>query len=170
MDELSEIKDSLTWEEYNEDESKLIIGHGKRESLNDVATSPEDTAYLHKGKGLMDEAALSENGGFYLQGIDKVMDALAVFKKCKSKVVYQTAVDDALEKLITYFEECKKYGGVRILRNKRHDYEDKLKDIRSEYLAKCQAFLADAEEKDEGYDEMLHQQELDEWFKKTVEK
>lgn len=170
VDELSEIKNSMSWEEFNEGEEKLTIGHGKRESLNDVATSPEDTAFLHKGKGLMDEAALSEKGGFYLQGIDKVMDALAVFKKCKSKVVYQTAVDDALEKLITYFEECKKYGGVRILRNKRHDYEEKLKGIRSEYLNKCQAILAEAEEVDEGYDEKLHQQELDEWFKTTVGK
>ena len=118
----------------------------------------------------MDEATLSVKGGFYLKGIDMVMDALVVFKKCKSKVVYQTAVDDALEKLISYFEECQKYGGVRILQNKRHNYEEKLKDIKSEYLTQCQAFLAEAEEQDEGYDEKLHQQELDEWFKTTVEK
>lgn len=170
VNELSEIKDSLTWEEYNEDEEKVTLGHGKRESLKDVATSPEDTAYLHKGKGLMDEASLSVKGDFYMRGIDLVMEALAVFKKCKSKVVYQTAVDDALEKLISYFEECKKYGGVRILQNKRHDYEEKLKDIRSEYLDKCQSYLAAAEEQDEGYDEKLHQQELDEWFKTTVKK
>ncbi len=169
-DELSEIKDSMTWTEYNEDEEKFSLGYGKRKSLNDMATSPEDTAYLHKGKGLMDEATLSVKGGFYLKGIDMVMDALVVFKKCKSKVVYQTAVDDALEKLISYFEECQKYGGVRILQNKRHDYEEKLKDIKSEYLTQCQAFLAEAEEQDEGYDEKLHQQELDEWFKTTVEK
>ena len=170
MDELSEIKDSMSWEEYNADESKLTIGHGKRGSLNDVATSPEDTAYLHKGKGVMEEASLSVKGGYYLQGIDKAMEALAVFKKCKSKVVYQTAVDDVLEKLISYFEECKKYGGVRILRGKRHDYEEKLKDVRSDYLAKCQEFLAEAEEKDEDYDGKLHQQEIHEWFKTTVEK
>ena len=169
MDELREIKDSLTWEEYDGDEEKLTIGHGKRESLKDVATSPEDTAYLHKGKGAMEEASLSVKGGYYLQGIDKAMEALAVFKKCNSKVVYQTAVDDALEKLISYFEECKKYGGVRILKGKRYDYEEKLKDVRSDYLPQCLAFLAEAKEKDEDYDGKLHQQEMDEWFKKTVE-
>ena len=134
-----------------------------------MATSPEDTACLHKGKGAMEEASLSVKGGYYLQGIDKAMEALAVFKKCKSKVVYQTAVDDALEKLISYFEECKKYGGVRILKGKRYDYEEKLKDVRSDYLPQCLAFLAEAKEKDEDYDGKLQQQEMDEWFKKTVE-
>ena len=165
VDELSEIKDSLTWEEYDEDEEKLTIGHGKRESLKDVATSPEDMAHVLRGKDLMKEATDNAHSGEYMQSINCIMNALMEFKQCKAEVLYQSSIDDALKELISFFELCQNKGGLRVLDGKKKAYEDVLNDLRSENLAKCQEYLRKSEEKNKRYDRELYDKEIDDMFK-----
>ena len=130
-----------------------------------MATTPEDTAHVHRGEDMMSDASDHAHSGNLMQGIDSIMDALMEFKQCKAQVLYQTTVDDALKELIRYFEQCRDEGGLRILDGKRKRYETVLTDLRSEYLKKCQEYLAQAEEKPEDYDEELQQQEIESWFK-----
>ena len=153
------------WEEYDEEEEGLIKHHGRRRTIQDVATTPEDTAHVHRGEDMMSDASDHAHSGNLMQGIDSIMDALMEFKQCKAQVLYQTTVDDALKELIRYFEQCRDEGGLRILDGKRKRYEAVLTDLRSEYLKKCQEYLAQAEEKPESYDEELQQQEIESWFK-----
>ena len=153
------------WTEYNADEEKITIGQGRRKPISDVATTPEDTAHVHRGEDMMSDASDHAHSGYLMQGIDSIMDALMEFKQCKAQVLYQTTVDDALKELIRYFEQCRDEGGLRILDGKRKRYETVLTDLRSEYLKKCQEYLAQAEEKPEDYDEELQQQEIESWFK-----
>lgn len=152
------------WEEYDEDEEKLTLKRGGK-PLNDVVTSPEDTAHVHRGEDMMKNATEHAHDGNLMQSIDSIMDALMEYKQCKSKVLYQTTVDGALKDLISYFEHCKKNGGLRILDGKREKYESVLADLKSEYLKESQDYLAQADEKPEGYDEELSQKSIDEIFK-----
>lgn len=165
VDELSEIKDSLTMEEYNEDEATLTIGHGKKESLKDVTTSPEDMAHVLRGKDFMKEATDNAHSGEYMQSVDCIMNALMEFKQCNAEVLYQSSIDDALKELISFFELCQNKGGLRILDGKKKAYEDVLNDLKSVYLAKCQEYLRKSEEKNKGYDRELCDKEIDPVFK-----
>ena len=153
------------WEEYNEEEEGLIKHQGRRKTIQDVATTPEDTAHVHRGKDMMGDASDHAHNGNLMQGIDSIMDALVEFKQCKSQVLYQTTVDDALKQLIRYFEQCRDEGGLRILDGKRNHYETVLADLKSGYLKKSQEYLAQSAEKHEGYDEELQQKEIESWFK-----
>ena len=153
------------WEEYNADEEKFTIGQGRRKTISDVATTPEDTAHVHRGEDMMSNASDHAHSGNLMQGINSIMDALVEFKQCKAQVLYQTTVDDALKELIRYFEQCRDEGGLRILDGKRKHYETVLSDLRSEHLKKCQEYLAQSEEKHEGFDKELKQREIDSWFK-----
>ena len=152
------------WEEYDEDEEKLTLRRGGK-PLNDVVTSPEDTAHVHRGEDMMKDATDHAHSGNLMQSIDSIMDALMEYKQCKSKVLYQTTVDGALKDLISYFEHCKKNGGLRILNGKREKYESVLADLKSEYLKESQDYLAQSQEKPEEYDEELSQKSIDEIFK-----
>jgi hypothetical protein len=151
---------------YDESNQGLVLG---RKSVRDVATSPEDTVHLAKGKDFMKEATDNSHSGEYMQSIDCIMRALTEFKQCKAEVLYQSSVNDALEALISYFEYCEGKGGIRILRSKRKNYEAVLSDLRSEHLAKCLEYLGKADEKDEGFDKELGEKEMASWFKNTVD-
>jgi hypothetical protein len=148
---------------YDESNQGLVLG---RKSVRDVATSPEDTVHLAKGKDFMKEATDNSHSGEYMQSIDCIIRALMEFKQCKAGVLYQSSVNDALEELISFFEYCKENGGVRILKGKRRDYEKVLSDLRSEHLAKCQDFLRKADEKDKGFDRELYDKEIESIFTK----
>lgn len=152
------------WEEYDADEEKITLRKGGK-PLNDVATSPEDIAHVHRGEEMMKEATEHAHDGNLMQSIDCIMDALMEYKQCKSKVLYQTTVDGALKDLVSYFEYCKNNGGLRILNGKREKYESVLADLKSEYLKESQDYLAQADKKPEGYDEELAQKSIDEIFK-----
>ena len=143
------------WEEFDEEGEGLILRTGGSKPINDVITSPEDTAHVHRGEEMMKEATDHAHSGNLMQGIDSIMDALVEFKQCKAQVLYQTTVDDALKELIRYFEQCRDEGGLRILDGKRNHYENVLADLRSEHLKKCKEYLAQSAEKHEGYDEEL---------------
>lgn len=153
------------WEEYNGEDEGLIVHQGRRKNIQDMATSPEDTAHVHRGEDMMSDASDHAHSGNLMQGIDSIMDALTEFKQCKAKVLYQTTVDDALKELIRYFEQCRDEGGLRILKGRREKYVSVLADLRSDHLKKCQDYLAQAEDKPKGYDKELKQQEIDSWFK-----
>lgn len=156
---------SHTWFEYNEEQRSLTERHGKRPALKDVATSPEDMAHVLRGKDLMKEATDNAHSGEYMQSIDCIMNALKEFKQCKADVLYKSSVDDALKELISFFELCQNKGGLRVLYDKKKDYEVVLSDLRSEYLAKCQEYLSKAEEKDKQYDKEYHKKAKDDMFK-----
>lgn len=156
---------SNLWTEYSEEEEKLSLNRGGRKPLNDMITSPEDTACVHRGEDMMKDASDHAHSGNLMQGIDSIMDALVEFKQCKAQVLYQTTVDDALKELVRYFKQCKDEGGLRILKGKRRQYETVLADLRSEHLKECQNYLSQSEEKPEGYDEELQQREIESWFK-----
>ena len=155
-------KNNTEWE-YIDEEEKVIAPGGKN-SLKMVTTSPEDLDHLLKGNNIIVEADKHSDGGYMLKAIDRIIDAFAEFKKCRSELLYKSNVDEALVKLIGYFEECRKYGGLRILKGKRQDYEESLSGLKSEHLNRCLEYLQKAEEKEDGYDEELHKKEMDEWF------
>ena len=156
---------SHTWFEYNEEQRSLTERHGERPALKDVATSPEDMAHVLRGKDLMKEATDNAHSGEYMQSVDCIMNALKEFKQCKADVLYKSSVDDALKVLISFFELCQNKGGLRVLYDKKKDYEVVLSDLRSEYLAKCQEYLSKAEEKDKQYDKEYHKKAKDDMFK-----
>lgn len=153
------------WEEFDEEGEGLILRTGGSKPINDVVTSPEDTAHVHRGEEMMKEATEHAHDGNFMQSIDSIMDALKEYKQCKSKVLYQTTVDGALKDLISYFEHCKKNGGLRILDGKREKYESVLADLNSEYQKESQDYLAQAEGKPESYDEELSQKSIEDIFK-----
>ena len=109
----------------------------------------------------MKEATDNAHSGEYMQSIDCIMNALIEFKQCKAEVLYQSSIDDALIELISSFELCQNKGGLRVIYNKKKDYEVVLSDLRSEHLTKCQEYLRKSEEKDKGYDRKLYDMEID---------
>lgn len=125
----------------------------KAAALEVVGGLPDDISVVLKGKTLLRDAANSAMSGNRMKSIDFMMDALVEFKKSKSDVLYKSAIDDALKELKEYFEYCENEGGVRILKGKRQEYENILKDIKSEHVAKCLEYLSIAAEKEEKYDE-----------------
>ena len=149
---------------YDETNQGLVLG---RKSGKEISTSPDDMSHVLRGKDLMNEATDNGHSGEYMQSVDCIMRALMEFKQCKTEVLYQSSVNDALEALISYFEYCEDKGGIRILRSKRKNYEVVLSDLRSEHLAKCLEYLGKAEEKDEGFDKELGEKEMASWFKST---
>lgn len=155
-------RNNTEWE-YIDEEEGVIIPNGKK-SLKMVTTSPEDLDHLLKGNNIIGEADKQSDGSYMMKAIDRIIDAFAEFRKCKSELLYKSNVDEALIKLIGYFEECIKYGGLRILKGKRQCYEDALSGLKSDHLNRCLGYLRKAEEKEEGYDEELHKKEMDKWF------
>ena len=160
-----EFEASNTWFEYNEEQQSLTERHGKRLALKDVATSPEDMTHTLRGKDQMKEATDYVHQGEYMKAIDQIMNALQEFKMCKSEMLCQSSIDDALKDLINIFEGCEKNGGLRILAGKSKKYESVLADLKSEYLQKCHTYLQKSEEKDEKYDRELYDQEINSLFK-----
>lgn len=151
---------SNTWH-YDEGEAKITIG----KNIKDIATSPEDMTHTLRGKDQMKEATDYVHQGEYMKAIDQIMNALQEFKMCKSEMLYQSSIDDALKDLINIFEGCEKHGGLRILAGKSKKYESVLADLKSEYLQKCHTYLQKSEEKDEKFDGELYDQEINSLFK-----
>jgi hypothetical protein len=154
---------SNSWE-YVESEEGINVG-GRYKSVRDTAILSEDTTHLSQGKDFMNQAARNVDMGYLLDGINSVMSAIGLFKKCKTEAIYQPAIEDALKILADYFEYCNDHGGLRILRGKRLDYETILADISGEHISECRDYLKLAKEEDISFDVRLNEQDS----KKMVE-
>lgn len=135
-----------------------------------VGGLPDDVKDMMRGKDLIRDAREQGMMSEMMKGIDLVMQALVEFKRCKYEVLYKSAIDDALEDLIMFFEECQDNGGLRILKGKRHEYEEILKDIRSEKRSQCIDYLNKSEEKEIGFDEELSNKAVEDIFNNAVNK
>lgn len=134
-----------------------------------VGGLPDDISFVLRGKDYMNSATSQIVFSEYMTAIDFAIKALEEFKKCKSKALYQTTVDDALESLKYYFIWSNNNGGYRILRGKRTQYETVLNDSHSEKLQVCLDYLARAKELDKEEDNKFANQKLVDMIKKGTE-
>lgn len=135
-----------------------------------VGGLPDDVKDMMRGKDLIRDAREQGMMSEMMKGIDLIMQALIEFKKCKYEVLYKSAIDDALEDLIMFFEECQDNGGLRILKGKRHEYGEILKDIRSEKRSQCIDYLNKSEEREKGFDQELSNKAVEDIFNNAVNK
>ena len=149
------------WTEYNEEEETLSVNHGRRKNIQDMAAAPEDVALMIKGQNIMTDAKQNASGGYMMSAIDCIMNALAIFKQCKTEKIYQPSIDDALKELISYFEQSDKEGGLRILVGKREHYVSILSDLRSDNTIACLDLLSKAEEKEPEYEQEVAKRAID---------
>ena len=128
------------------------------------ASFPDDIAFVTRGQGFVTDAKKHDDGGNMIMAIDCIIKAIVEFKKCRAKKLYQPAIDDALVLMLNYFGQCKEFGGVRILNNRRGYYQGVLNGVKSEYLSTCNEYVAIAAEKDEAYERELADKRVDEIF------
>lgn len=130
-------------------------------ALGIVGGLPDDIMVILKGKDLMKNASQEALFSEKMKAIDYSIQALEYFKKCQSETLYKSTVDDTLIQIKGYFEYCKNDGGgVRILKDKRTFYESVLNDLRSDHLPEIQNYLAQAEGKEEEFDNELSNQRV----------
>lgn len=154
---------NTTWH-YDGDEERLTVP-GK---IKEATSLPEDMPYILRGKDLMNEAILSSRTSQMLESIDLVMTAISEYEKCKSEMLAQPAIDDALKVLVGLFDECKEEGELRILRGKRNDYKIILDNLHGKDVDTCKSFVLSATEREAGFDQELSEKEMDSWFKNAI--